>query len=197
MLLNSEPCANVAGDAGATEGDSAAVAASRLKAVKLLPHERDLVNCGELRDVTHTGASAIWLRRESTKMEGPGQTAVYRPMGDLECAHLLHFGTLPATQPYQTIVEGEEGRNYAERYLRGSKWVDSVPTTVIEFVCPTPLVAGLFAKQCKPEHGCLSHGLGSKGGKGLPLFNESLRDRITTLRVVLVKRPRVGKGGRK
>ena len=109
-------------------------------------------------------------------------------MGDREFAHLLAHGVLPATQPYQTIVEGAAGRQYAERYLRGSKWVDSSPTTVVEFVCPRALAARLFAMQCKPEDGCLSHGLGDKGGKGLPLLNESLQMGSTTFRVVLVKR---------
>ena len=129
---------------------------------------------------------------------GAAQTTVYRPMGDPEFAHLLEHGMLPATQPYQTIVEGAAGRLYAERYLRGSKWVDSSPTTVVEFVCPQALVSQLFAMQCKPEDGCLSHGLGDKGGKGLPLFNDSLQNGSTTFRAVLVKRAAacVAAGGR-
>lgn len=162
-----------------------------VKGVKLLPHEHELVKAGQLRDVTHAGSSAVWLSGESTTLpdrDGAAQTTVYRPMGDPEFAHLRAQGTLPATQPYQTIVEGAAGREYAERYLRGSKWVDSSPTTVVEFVCPLALVSRLFAMQCKPEDGCLSHGLGDKGGKGLPLFNDSLQSGSTTFRAVLVKR---------
>jgi len=162
----------------------------RPSGARLLPHERDLLESGQLRDATHTGASAIWLRSESAALPlGDTHVAVYRPMGDPEVAHLLAHGVLPATQPYQTIVEGAAGRQYAERYLRGSKWVDSSPTTVVEFVCPRALVDRLFAWQCKPEEGCLSHGLGEKGGKGLPLFNESLQSGSTSFRLVLVKRP--------
>merc|ERR1712079_237130 len=104
--------------------------------------------------------------------------------GDLECGHLLAHGLLPDTQPYQTIVEGEEGRAYAEKYLRGHKSVDSSPTTVVEFVAPRALVARLFAMQSKNEDGAISHGLGDKGGHGLPLFNEGLQSGATTFRFV-------------
>lgn len=162
---------------------------SLVKGIKLLPHEQALVEMQRLRDVTHAGSTAVWLSGESTPLtEQTVHSAVYRPMGDREFAHLFAHGALPATQPYQTIVEGPAGRRYAERYLRGSKRVDSSPTTVVEFVSPRALVARLFAMQCKPEEGCLSHGLGDKGGKGLPLFNESLADGSTTFRIVLVKR---------
>ena len=48
------------------------------------------------------------------------------------CAHkyahssvLLSTGLLPDTQPYQTIVEGSDGREYSEKYLRGHKSVDT------------------------------------------------------------------------
>ena len=187
-----------AGDGGGASEELAAEAGASTDAprargrpggVKLLPHERDLLASGELRDVTHRGASAVWLDRESTTLPlDAAQMAVYRPMGDEEVAHLLAHGVLPPTQPYQTIVEGVAGRQYAERYLRGSKWVDSSPTTVVEFVCPRALVARLFGMQAKPEEGCLSHGLGEKGGKGLPLFNESLRCGSTSFHIVLVKR---------
>ena len=54
-------------------------------------------------------------------------------MGDLECGYLLKHGVLPSTQPYQAIIEGERGRTYAEKYLRGHKSVDTSPTTVVEF----------------------------------------------------------------
>ena len=85
-------------------------------------------------------------------------------------------------------MRGEAGRSYAEKYLRGAKWVDSSPTTVVEFVCPSALIEELFARQCKPEEGTLSHGLGDKGGKGLATFNASLSSGASTHRIVLVKR---------
>ena len=77
---------------------------------------------------------------------------------------------------------------YAEKYLRGHKWVDSSPTTVVEFNAPRSLVETLFGMQQKAEDGAMSHGLGDKGGKGLPLFNDSLQSGSTTFRAVLVKR---------
>ena len=115
-------------------------------------------------------------------------TTVYRPMGDKEFAYLSEHGLLPDTQPYQTIVEGESGRIYAEKYLRGKKWVDSHPTTVVEFIVPKVVVSELFRMQQKVEDGCLSHGLGHKGGKGLPLFNACLKLKHTSWKIVLVKR---------
>lgn len=116
-------------------------------------------------------------------------TAVYRPMADKEFEHLRMHNQLPATQPYQTIVEGADGRCYSEKYLTGKKWVDTQPTTVVEFVVPAVLIRALFARQCKPEDGCLSHGLGSRGGNGLADFNECLADGSGTWRPVLIKRP--------
>ena len=58
----------------------------------------------------------------------------------------------------------------------------------LEFVCPSELIEELFVMQCKPEDGALSHGLGDKGGHGLPKFNESLRAGTSRYRIVLVKR---------
>merc|ERR1712139_322286 len=95
---------------------------------------------------------------------------------------------LPDTQPYQTIVVGNEGRIYAEKYLRGRKSVDSSPTTAMEFRAPRPLIQQLFTMQSKNEDGAISHGLGNKGGRGLPLFNASIRNGETSFRIVLVKR---------
>mmetsp|Transcript_30214 Transcript_30214/g.71089 ORF Transcript_30214/g.71089 Transcript_30214/m.71089 type:complete len:128 (+) Transcript_30214:130-513(+) len=109
-------------------------------------------------------------------------------MGDTEYLFLHEHALLPDTQPYQTIVRGEEGRQYAEGYLRGRKWVDSAPTTVVEFKCPKLLIDELFRRQHKPEHGCLSHGLGGKGGRGLLDFNAAMRAGETSWRIVLVKR---------
>jgi len=172
------------------KGDKTNVAfRCRVKGVKLMPHEQWLAESGQLRDITHAGSSAVWLQAPSTVVSDvTGMTTVYRPMGDRELVCLLRHGVLPDTQPYQTIVEGAAGRAYAERYLRGSKWVDSSPTTVVEFTCPAALIRRLFSMQCKPEDGCLSHGLGDKGGKGLPVFNESLMSGESTFRLVLVKR---------
>merc|ERR1712066_693639 len=50
------------------------------------------------------------------------------------------------------------------------------------------LVTRLFAMQSKNEDGAISHGLGDKGGHGLPLFNASLECGQTTYRIVCVKR---------
>eukprot|EP00286_Rhodomonas_abbreviata_P019925 CAMPEP_0181292282 /NCGR_PEP_ID=MMETSP1101-20121128/2422_1 /TAXON_ID=46948 /ORGANISM="Rhodomonas abbreviata, Strain Caron Lab Isolate" /LENGTH=184 /DNA_ID=CAMNT_0023396739 /DNA_START=140 /DNA_END=694 /DNA_ORIENTATION=+ len=162
---------------------------AKIKGVKLLPHEAELVASGDLANVTHRGASSIWLSANNSDLaKRPEMTRVYRPMGDLECRHLLASGVLPNTQPYQTIVEGDEGRAYAEKYLRGQKSVDSLPTTVIEFVVPSALVKKLWAIQCKPEDGALSHGLGNKGGKTLHFFNDSLSTGESEFRIVLVKR---------
>lgn len=157
---------------------------------KLLPHETALVAAGSLQDITHGKSSAIWLSADSTDVdEGSGQTTVYRHMGDPEVAYLLQHGTLPATQPYQTIVEGQKGRDYCEGYLRGHrKPSGNIITTVVEFLAPKALIDQLFAMFKKAEDGCFSHGLGDKGGKGLPLFNASLSSGETTFRIVLVKR---------
>lgn len=161
---------------------------SKVKGVKLLPHEQELVGSRQLEDITHAGASSIWLSARSTTLLGDTLTLVYRPVGDVEYAYLLNFGILPDTQPYQTIVEGDEGRTYAEKYLRGHKSVDSSPTTVLEFLAPRALIRQLFAMQSKNEDGAISHGLGSKGGRGLPLFNASLQNGDISWRIVFVKR---------
>lgn len=79
---------------------------------------------------------------------------------------------------------------YAEKYLTGEKWVNTHPTTVVEFTVPEELYDTLFAQQHKCEDGCLSIGLGSKAGKGLELFNASLFQKKSTFRIVLVKRKR-------
>lgn len=111
---------------------------------------------------------------------------VYRHMGDEELSHLLTNGLLPDTQPYKTIVES---RAYCEGYLRGlRKPSGNVVKTVVEFAAPAPLVERLFSMQRKIEDGCFSHGLGDKGGKGLPLFNAALEAKETSFRIVLVKR---------
>lgn len=165
---------------------------AKVKGAKLLAHEQALKASGSLIDVTHANSSAVWLSADSTQESqlGADRTLVYRPMGDREYAHLLTHGELPDTQPYQTIVEGAGGRVYAEKYLRGHKWVDSSPTTVVEFNAPRSLVETLFGMQQKAEDGAMSHGLGDKGGKGLPLFNAALRSCDITHRIVLVKRSR-------
>lgn len=175
-------------DAPAAGPAGPAKARGRVKGLKLLPHEQELVEQGELADVTHDGSSAIWLSAESAELRDESLALVYRPMGDAECAHLLAHGVLPDSQPYQTIVEGAGGRVYAEKYLRGHKSVDSSPTTVVEFAAPKALVAHLFATQSKNEDGAISHGLGAKGGRGLPLFNASLQRGEITFRIVSVKR---------
>ena len=114
--------------------------------------------------------------------------AVYRHMTDRECAFLLEHGLLPDTQPYQTITRGEEGYRYCRKYLTGKKKVTPPVNTIVEFIAPKRLVDELFEKQWKIEDGCISHGLGDKGGGGLPLFNQSLSEGRTTARIVCVKR---------
>ena len=87
---------------------------------RLLPHELALYNSGELQNITHHGSSSIWLEAPSSSTQD-GQTNVYRPMGDTEVTHLVEHGELPDTQPYQAIIEGENGRIYANKYLTGGK----------------------------------------------------------------------------
>lgn len=151
---------------------------SRKKAskVKLAPYESELLNNGLLTNITHQGSNSIWLQASSTcnqlmkeggeEEETQKKSLVYRPMGDKEVSYLIQNGKLPSTQPYQAIIEGERGRIYAEKYLRGFKKVDSEPTTVIEFNSPTELIDQLFQIQHKVEDGALSMGLGNKGGNG-------------------------------
>eukprot|EP00455_Lapot_gusevi_P018682 TRINITY_DN2023_c0_g3_i1.p1 TRINITY_DN2023_c0_g3~~TRINITY_DN2023_c0_g3_i1.p1 ORF type:complete len:175 (-),score=4.85 TRINITY_DN2023_c0_g3_i1:106-630(-) len=153
-------------------------------AKRLLPHERQLLEIGQLVNCTHPGSSSIWLDAPSSQPD-PDHTCVYRPMGDAETLYLVEHNQLPNTQPYQTIVES---RDYAEKYLNGKKWVDTHPTTVVEFVAPKDLIQGLFAMYSKPEDGCLSTGLGDKGGGGLSEFNESMAAGRTTWRIVKIKR---------
>jgi len=153
----------------------------------LLSHERELLAKGELRDVTHTGASAVWLEANSTIPQA-GQIAVYRPVGDVELQYLLQNRQLPNTQPYQAIMPGLEGRTYAEKYLQGTKSVDTNPTTCVEFLMPQVIWDLLFARQHKAEDGVLSVGLGHKAGAGLEIFNEALRAGTITFRIVKVKR---------
>lgn len=154
---------------------------------RLLPHELALYNSGELQNVTHDRSSSIWLEAPSSVVS-PGHATVYRPMGDFEIEYLIQHGQLPSTQPYQAIIEGEIGREYANKYLCGAKWTRTNPTTIVEFIAPTQLIELLKSKQMKIEDGALSMGLGDKAGKGLPLFNESLRTGETTFRIVKVKR---------
>ena len=158
---------------------------------KLLPHERALLARGALHDVTHARASSIWLHARSTSAvdDTSAVTTVYRPMGDGEACHLVAHGMLPATQPYQAIIEGERGRGYAEKYLVGHKKVDTDPTTVVEFVVPRSLIAALFARQHKVEDGAMSMGLGAKAGDGLGEFNAALERGEATWRIVTIKRP--------
>ncbi len=91
-------------------------------------------------------------------------------MGDAEMGHLLIHGVLPSSQPYQAIIEGDVGRIYAEKYLTGHKWVDTHPTTVVEFSIPIELRNQLFAMQHKAEDGAISMGLGEKAGRSLLFF---------------------------
>ncbi|CAF1369464.1 unnamed protein product [Didymodactylos carnosus] len=142
---------------------------------RLLPYEKDLFDHGELKNITHDGASAVWLESPST-IPKPGQTNVYRPMGDIEAKYLVANGQLPNTQPYQAIIEGQEGREYANKYLTGKKWTKTHPTTIVEFTSPIELIETLKKRQIKVEDGAMSMGLGNKAGKGLDIFNEKMDD---------------------
>jgi hypothetical protein len=154
---------------------------------RLLPHELALYNSGELKNITHHGSSSILLEALSSSPDS-GKTNVYRPMGDIEVNYLVEQGELPDTQPYQAIIEGENGRLYANKYLSGAKWTSTHPTTIVEFCAPIELIETLKQKQMKIEDGALSMGLGNKAGKGLPIFNESMRKGDTTFRIVKIKR---------
>lgn len=170
----------------------------------LLAHERALVLAGQLVDVTHAKASSVWLRAESRSQAeacaavgcsvAAEATLVYRHMADEEYSFLALNNALPDTMPYQTIVEGPDGRAYCEKYLSGTKFVDTFPTTVVEFAVPAVLMAQLFAIQHKAEDGVLSVGLGFKAGGGLPLFNAALSHAAEQpcWRIVAVKRRGAG-----
>lgn len=163
---------------------------AKRKKFKLLPHEVALLSAGELQDVTHHNASSKWLFAESTDEStlDPGRVLIYRHMGDTEFAHLLTQNQLPDTQPYQTITRSQEGRSYCESYLRTNKFVNTSPTTVVEFNCKKAMIDHFYEIQRKPEEGTLSHGLGDKAGKTLPVFNAALLSGDSTWRVVLIKR---------
>ncbi len=163
----------------------------------LLPYELELLNSNKLTNITHSGSTSIWLEalsyyptnnNNNNNNDNTRTTNVYRPMGDKEVLYLLSNNQLPDTQPYQAIIEGPVGRAYSNKYLSGKKWTDTHPTTVVEFTCPLALVETLKKMQMKVEDGAISMGLGNKAGKGLPLFNASLREGTTTFRIVKVKR---------
>ena len=156
--------------------------------IKLLSHEKTLLDEKQLKDITHTNSSSIWLHADSVLELPDLMIAVYRVMGDVELLYLLNNGVLPDTQPYQAIVKDEDGRVYMEKYLKGKKKVNTSPTTVIEFVIPEKLWDQLYALQHKNEDGVISIGLGDKAGKGLNHFNQSLSKKESTYRIVIVKR---------
>ena len=153
---------------------------------ELLPHEAELVRQGVLRNVMHSNSSAWIFERPPTVDDQ--KCVCFRHMGDIELSFLLRTGQLPDTQPYQTLVRGEEGLAYCKKYFQGKKRVDTNVVTIVEFVCPVALVDGLFATFHKAEDGCLSTGLGSKAGKTLSLFNAALQDGRVTFSPVFVKR---------
>jgi hypothetical protein len=154
---------------------------------RLLPHELALYNSGELQNITHHGSSSIWLEALSSSPPA-GRTNVYRPMVDREVTHLIEHGELPDGPSYQAIIEDENGRLYADKWLTGKKRNKAPRTTIVEFCAPTDLIETLKQKQMKIEDGALSIGLGYQAGKGLPLFNESMRKGDTTFRIVKIKR---------
>ena len=170
----------------------------KTKRIKLLPHEEELLQAGVLVDITHAGATARWLHAESGNaatlaVEDSNEDRdlvllCYRHMGDREFACLQQSNQLPDTQPYQTLTRGQEGREYCEKYLRTNKYVNTVPTTVVEFACERALIERFWAIQCKIEDGTISHGLGNKAGNTLSEFNRALAEHRVQWRIVLVKR---------
>ena len=161
--------------------------------VRLLPHEVSWLSEGKLQDITHSGASSKWLFAPSSTYDSNEEndnpvTLCYRHMGDVEFQVLLSTNQLPSTQPYQTLTRGQEGRAYCESYLRQYKYVDTSPTTVVEFRCPASLIDDFYSTQSKIEDGTISHGLGDKAGKTLPRFNQAILQGEITWRIVLVKR---------
>ncbi|AYV80744.1 MAG: hypothetical protein Harvfovirus5_48 [Harvfovirus sp.] len=154
----------------------------------LLPHERELLKEGKITNITHKGATSAWLEAQSA-VPVAGETNVYRVMGDKELLYLLEHNELPDTQPYQAIMEGPSGREYAEKYLHGKKYVNTKPTTIVEFTSPENLIRELFKIQHKAEDGVLSTGLGNKAGNQLKKFNESLSKKTTKWTIVKIKRP--------
>jgi hypothetical protein len=127
--------------------------------IKLLkPHEKKLLKSNEIFNVTHKKSTSVILERLITLELDEEFTTVYRPMGDKELFYLLENNILPDTQPYQTIVEGPIGREYCDKYLTGKKYVDSLPTTIVEFIVKKKLIEKLFKIQSKIEDGCLSIG---------------------------------------
>jgi hypothetical protein len=155
--------------------------------VKLLKHEKELLQNGLIKNITHKSSSSIWLRTESSNVAQP-YVNVYRVMGDSELMYLLNNKQLPSTQPYQAIVAGEEGRNYMEKYLHGLKHVDTNPTTVVEFTIVQTLYDTLFTIQHKIEDGVISIGLGKYAGNSLDLFNNDLANNTSQFKIVTVKR---------
>jgi hypothetical protein len=153
------------------------------KKPKLLDHEKELLSAKLLKDITHTRSTSIWLHGESSTEE-ENCVNVYRVMGDKELLFLLQNKNLPNTQPYQAIVEGDEGRKYMEKFLSGQKYVATNPTTIVEFIIKKEIFNQLFAIQHKIEDGVLSIGLGNKAGNGLKLFNANIK----SFRIVTVKR---------
>jgi len=169
--------------------------------IAILPHERELLQRGTLEDTSHKGASARWLtlpaqfhtvtgmaRLLNLTSDLDAKITVFRHMSDVEFAFLRENNQLPDTQPYQTIVCGEEGFNYCMKYFTGIKKVDSNPTTIVQFLVDKLLIDELFQMQAKAEDGVMSHGLGDKGGKGLPKFNEALEKGQIQWVIRLVKR---------
>jgi hypothetical protein len=100
---------------------------------ELWPHEAALVKEGLLCDITHSGSPHVIFEATSLGTKDKEQCVVYRHMGDVELRFLLEHNALPESQPYQTIVRGEEGIRYCKKYFGGGKRVGK--HYVILFVC--------------------------------------------------------------
>lgn len=164
---------------------------------ELAQHEKNLFSRGNLIEHTHKNCKyriffgELGRSRDMWDDSFPdNMVEVYRHMGDCELQFLLQNGQLPATQPYQTVVEGVQGFQYCMKYFNGQKSVDTHVVTVIEFCCPTALVQSLFHTFHKAEDGCLSTGLGSKAGNTLNVFNCAQADGRIRWTPVFVRRLR-------
>mmetsp|Transcript_22851 Transcript_22851/g.51408 ORF Transcript_22851/g.51408 Transcript_22851/m.51408 type:complete len:102 (+) Transcript_22851:305-610(+) len=92
--------------------------------------------------------------------------------------------------PIKPLWKERRASCIAKKYFCGKKKVTPPVSSIVEFTCRRVLVDKLFGMQWKIEDGARSHGLGDKGGKGLPLFNEELEQGSITWRIVFVKRAR-------
>ena len=89
------------------------------------------------------------------------------------------------TQPYQAIIEGSRGCICSEKYLSGTKWTNTHPSTVVEFVAQRR-----SSSRCSHANSGRWSAVvrtGRQGGR-LAEFNSHIANGGTTWRIVKVKR---------